>query len=112
MSEPNQSGLSDNAAGGLAYITVIPAIVFLIMEPYNKSPFVRFHCWQSIFLFIACVVVDMVLGFIPIIGWFILLPLFGLGVLILWIIVMVKAFGGQKFVIPLIGPFAEKQAGA
>jgi len=31
----SQSGLSDNAAGGLAYITVIPAIIFLILEPYN-----------------------------------------------------------------------------
>lgn len=33
---PAQSGLSDNAAGALAYVTIIPAIIFLIVEPYNK----------------------------------------------------------------------------
>ena len=52
--EPNataaSSGLSDNAAGALAYLTVIPAIIFLIVEPYNKNSFVRFHSWQCIFL--------------------------------------------------------------
>ena len=48
-----QSGLSDNAAGALAYITIIPAIIFLLVEPYNKNSFVRFHAWQCIFLGIA-----------------------------------------------------------
>src|SRR3954467_4563543 len=60
----SQSGLSDNAAGGLAYITVIPAIIFLILEPYNRSSFVRFHAWQCIFLTIGCVVVDVALSFL------------------------------------------------
>ena len=53
--EPLQ-GLSDNAAGAIAYITIIPAIVFLLVEPYNKKPFVRFHAWQCIFLYVACIV--------------------------------------------------------
>jgi len=68
---PTSSGLTDNAACGLAYVTFIPAIIFLIVEPYNRSPNVRFHSWQSIFLAIAWVVVDMVLIFIghmPLIG--------------------------------------------
>ena len=64
MPEPNQSGLSDNAAGGLAYITIIPAIVFLIVEPFNKNSFVRFHSWQCIFLAIAWFAVDIVLAII------------------------------------------------
>ena len=46
MSDSNPSGLSDNAAAGIAYITIIPAIVFLIIEPFKRSPFVRFHAWQ------------------------------------------------------------------
>ena len=108
--EQNQTGLSDDAVSGLAYITFIPAIIFLVVAPYNQKASIRFHCWQSIFLGIACVVIDVVLTMIPFIGW-IVLPLFGLGVLILWIMCVVKAFQGQKFVIPLIGPFAEKQAG-
>jgi uncharacterized membrane protein len=115
VSDPNQSGLSDNAAGGLAYITIIPAIVFLIVAPFNKNSYVRFHSWQSIFLAIAWFVIEValiVVHMLPVIGWFtwILRPLVGLGFFILWIIVLIKAFNGQKFKIPLIGDLAEKQA--
>ncbi len=113
--EPNtpaaSSGLSDNAAGALAYVTIIPAIIFLLVEPYNKKQSVRFHSWQCIFLFIACIVIEIILGMIPIVGW-IILPFFGLGVLVLVIFLIIKASQGKKLVLPVIGPFAEKQAGA
>src|SRR5213082_1956486 len=46
-------GLSETAAGVIAYITIIPAIIFLVMDPYNRSSFIRFHAWQSIFFGIA-----------------------------------------------------------
>ena len=46
-------GLSDTAAGALAYITFIPAIIFLVMPPYNTKPFIRFHAFQSIGLAIC-----------------------------------------------------------
>ena len=42
----NSWGLSDNAAAGIAYITIIPAIVFLIIDPFRRSSYVRFHAWQ------------------------------------------------------------------
>lgn len=106
---PQSSGLSETAAGAIAYITIIPAIIFLAMEPYNRSSFVRFHSWQSIFLGIAAIAIDIVLTFIPIIGW-ILLPIIGLGFLVLWIIVIIKASKGERFKIPFIGNFAEQQA--
>ncbi|MGP8271930.1 MAG: DUF4870 domain-containing protein [Terracidiphilus sp.] len=113
--ETTQSGLSDNAAGGLAYITIIPAIVFLVVAPYNRIPFVRFHSWQSIFLAIAWVAADvvlMILGHMPFIGLInvVLWPLVALGFFILWIIVLIKAFNGERFKIPVIGDLAEKQA--
>lgn len=108
---PVQSGLSSNAAGALAYVTIIPAIIFLIIEPYNKNSFVRFHSWQSIFLGIATFAIDMLLGFIPIVGWMIL-PLAMLGFLVLWVICLLKAVKGERFKLPLIGNFAEQQAGA
>jgi uncharacterized membrane protein len=111
MPEPNQSGLSDNAAGALAYVTFIPAIIFLVVEPYNKNSYIRFHSWQSIFLGIAIFAIDIVLTVIPILGW-ILLPFAMLGFLILWIICLVKALNGQRFKLPFIGNLAEKQAGA
>ena len=103
------SGLSEPAAGAIAYITIIPAIIFLAMEPYNRSSFVRFHAWQSIFLGIAAIAIDIILTFIPIVGW-ILLPIIGLGFLILWIIVIIKASKGERFKVPFIGNFAEQQA--
>jgi uncharacterized membrane protein len=103
------SGLSETAAGVIAYITIIPAIIFLAMEPYNRSSFVRFHSWQSIFLGIAAIAISIVLVVIPIIGW-ILLPILDLGLLVLWIIVVVKANKGERYKLPFIGNFAEQQA--
>lgn len=109
--QPVQSGLSSNAAGALAYVTIIPAIIFLIIEPYNKNSYVRFHSWQSIFLGIAMFAVDMVLSFIPIVGW-VIIPFAMLGFLVLWVICLIKALKGERFKLPLIGNFAERQAGA
>jgi uncharacterized membrane protein len=70
MPEPNQSGLSDNAAGAIAYITIVPAIVFLVLEPYNKSAFIRFHAWQSIFFSIVAFVVYVALKMFFMVGLF------------------------------------------
>jgi uncharacterized membrane protein len=112
--ETPQNGLSETAASGLAYFTFIPAIIFLVVAPYNASASVRFHSWQSIFLTAVAVVVwvlNMILAFIPIIGWLIML-LLSLGLLVLWILCVIKAFGGQRFKIPVIGDLAQKQAGA
>jgi uncharacterized membrane protein len=103
------SGLSETAAGAIAYITIIPAIIFLAMEPYNRSSFVRFHAWQSIFFGIAAFAVHLILAVIPIIGWLLMVPV-GLAFLILWIIVIIKASKGERFKIPFIGNFAEQQA--
>jgi uncharacterized membrane protein len=113
--EASQSGLSDNAASGLAYITVIPAIIFLIIEPFNRNPVVRFHSWQSIFLGIGWVVVDIaliILGRIPVLGWSTLFlgPIIGLAFLIVWLIVLINAFNGKRLKLPIVGDLAEKQA--
>ncbi len=111
------SGLTDNVAGLLAYITIIPAIIFLVLEPYNRSRFIRFHCFQSIFFHVGVVIIWIILGVIsalPFLGWATLLiwPLVGLGFLVLWILMLVKAYGGQMWKLPVIGDLAEKQAGA
>lgn len=107
---PAQSGLSDSAAGALAYVTIIPAIIFLIVEPYNRNSFVRFHSWQSIFFGIAFVAVHIVLGIIPVIGWLIL-ALLDLAFLVVWIILLLKALKGERWQLPVIGKFAAQQAG-
>jgi uncharacterized membrane protein len=107
---PAQSGLSDNAAGALAYVTVIPAIIFLLVEPFNKNPYIKFHAWQSIFLNIALFAVS-VIGIIPILGW--LIFLIGVPVLLIaGLICLINALQGKRFKLPFLGNLAEKQAGA
>ncbi len=111
----SQTGLSDNAAGGLAYVTVIPAILFLAMAPYNRNSYIRFHAWQSIFLTIACFAVDVlliVLGRMPFLGFMTLFlwPLAGLAIFVAWLIVLIKAFNGERFKLPILGDIAERQA--
>ena len=115
MTDSTPTGISDNGAGALAYITIIPAIIFLAMPPYNKSSYVRFHAWQSIFLTVAWIALFIVLaivGRLPIIGWFVwpLMMLIDLGMFILWLFVVLKALNGVKLSVPIIGPLAEQQA--
>src|SRR5215469_12034700 len=108
MSEATtQSGLSDNAAGALAYITIIPSIIFLLVEPYNKNSFVKFHAWQNIGIVIGWFACSLIM-IIPILGW-IAGGVGDVALLVCWIICIVKAAGGQKFMVPFIGAFAEKQ---
>jgi uncharacterized membrane protein len=113
---PAAAGLTDNVAGMLAYL-LIPAIAFLVIEPYNKRRFIRFHSFQCIFLAIALTAVGIALGVlwhIPFLGWLVLVllwPLVSLGELILWLYLMYKAYQGQMFKLPVIGDMAEQQAG-
>jgi uncharacterized membrane protein len=110
-------GITDNVAGMLAYFTIIPSIIFLVMEPYNKSRFIRFHSFQNLFFCLALMVIYVglwILGMVP--GLiFLTLPLHGLvwlGSFVVWIILVIKAYQGQMFKLPVIGDLAEKQANA
>jgi len=96
-------------AGALAYVTIIPAIVFLLLEPFNKKRFVRFHAFQSIFVYIAWIIIGIGLsfiGFIPMLWTFVRLALF-----VTLLILALKAYQGQMFKLPVIGDIAEQQAG-
>lgn len=114
--ESVQSGLSEAAASGLAYLTFIPAIIFLVVAPYNQNSNVRFHAWQSIFLSIVWAVVWiglMVIGVIPMLNFslVVITPIAAIAFFILWLIVLVQAFQGKRFKVPVVGDFALKQAG-
>ncbi|MGB6729251.1 MAG: hypothetical protein WBE74_25375 [Terracidiphilus sp.] len=113
--ESAQNGLSEAAASGLAYLTFIPAIIFLVVAPYNQNSTVRFHAWQSIFLSISWAVVWIVLlviGVIPVFNFILLVitPIAAIGFFILWVFVLVQAFLGKRLKIPLVGDFALRQA--
>jgi uncharacterized membrane protein len=116
------SGLTPTAAAAISYITVIPAILFLVMDPYKKMPLVRFHSFQNIFMCVAYIafwivvaVFSAILAFIPFLRMLIfLIPflyvLVGLGFFILWLVAIIKASKGEWFKIPFIGDFAMKMA--
>jgi uncharacterized membrane protein len=115
VAEGQVGGLTENVAGALAYVTIIPAVLFLIIEPYNKNRFVRFHAFQSIFFHVAWIVLWVglgIFGHLPLLGWASLLlwPLIGLAGFVLWLVLGFKAYQGQKFKLPIIGDMAEKQA--
>jgi uncharacterized membrane protein len=110
-------GMSENVAGMLAYVTIIPAIVFLLVAPYNRSKFIRFHSFQCIFVTVAWIALGIALSIvaaIPVLGWLTLFiwPVVMLGALALWIILLLKANQGQMWKVPFIGDLAEKQASA
>ncbi len=85
----------------------ISGLVFLLLEKDNK--FVRFHAMQSIVTF-GVLNLSFSLILIPIIGW-IISYLISVLAFVLWIILMIKAYQGQKYKLPWAGNFAEKQAG-
>lgn len=100
------AGINQNVAGLLCYLAGwITGLVFFLIEKENK--FVRFHAMQSIITFGALTVLFMVLGFIPFVGG-IIMPFLGLAQLVLWILLMVKAYNGVYFKLPVIGDLAEK----
>jgi uncharacterized membrane protein len=114
------SGLSDNAAAAIAYITIIPSILFLVLDPYKRIPLVRFHSVQNLVLvvawtiiWVAIAIIEIVLHFIPLIGILFMLVNFFVFVVffIAWLLALIKAAQGQFFKLPFIGDFAAKLAG-
>ncbi len=109
------AGTNDNIAGALAYLTFVPAIILLLIEPYKRSRFVRFHAFQSLFLTAACLAMAIVfwaVGTIAVLN-LLLIPIaliICLGVFLLVLILIIKAYQGETFKLPVIGDLAEKQA--
>jgi uncharacterized membrane protein len=103
------SGIEPNLAGLLCYaVWWITGIIFLLIEKENK--FIRFHAIQSIFTFGAISIIQIILGFIPVVGW-ILGVIVWVAAFILWILLMYQAYQGKMFKLPIVGDIAEKQSG-
>ena len=100
-------GIDENIEGLLCYVLGwITGIVFLVLEKENK--FVRFHAMQSLATFLAFFIILFIVGMIPLIGWF--FHMIGwIIMVILWLFLMYKAFKGERYKLPVVGDFAEKQ---
>jgi uncharacterized membrane protein len=102
------SGFDENVAAALAYgLGWITGIIFLVTEPANK--FVRFHAMQSTIVFLALSVLTFVLQVIPFLGMliavFFVIPLSA----VLWLVLMFKAYQGERFKLPVVGDMAEQR---
>ena len=102
------TGLKPNVAALLAYVLGwITGLIIILIEKQNK--FVRFHAMQSIVTFGGLTVLLLVLGFIPVIGWA-AMPVVYVVELILWVVLMIKAYQGETFKLPIAGDIAEKNS--
>ena len=108
-----QSGLSENVAGLLCY--VLGWITGLIFYFIDKRPFVRFHAAQSIVVFGGLTIIRIVLSMLFVAGGaaglsvgFGLLTLVSILGVVLWILLMIKAYQGEKFRIPLAADLADQ----
>ena len=101
--------LDPNLAGLLCYLGWwITGVVFLVLE--QKRPSVRFHAIQSIIVFGVLFLATAMLSPIPFVGWF-FGALLGTMSFVLWIVLMLKAYNGVLFKVPLAGDVAEKASG-
>lgn len=117
---PASAGLEENMACALCYLlAVLTGVLFLVMEPYSKNRTIRFHAFQSIFTWLGMVVIGIgvaivgsLVGFLPFVGWLIYIVLwagFVLGSFALWVMLMYKAYNKEMWVLPVVGPLAQKQ---
>lgn len=117
----DSTGLTPNIAAGIcAAVPLVGGLVFLSIE--KRDQFVRFWAMQSVFFgvgFAAVFIMIAVVGFIcvgiPIIGW-LFIPLLAviaiclkIAALVLWIIMIVKAFSNVEWEIPVLGKLARRQ---
>jgi uncharacterized membrane protein len=113
------TALQPNIARLLCYILgFVTGIFFLVAEPYRRDAFVRFHAYQSIFLSVGGIVLRLALGmllsFTPWTLWSLISTissLVSLAVFLVFLLLMYKAYGNERFKLPVIGDLAERQAG-
>ncbi len=105
------SGLTENTASALCYLFgLVTGIIFLVLAPYNQNRTIRFHAFQSIFLHVAVIILWVILLIVTHGFGFLLAPLFGLAVFLLWLYMLYTAYNNKKVKLPVIGDLAEKQA--
>jgi len=101
-------GMQPNLAALLSYfLGFITGLVFYLVEKKNK--FVRFHAMQSMVVFGGIFVINLVAVAIPVLGLLISVLLSLLSI-VLWVLLMIKAYQGEFFKLPIAGDIAEKNS--
>jgi len=103
--EKTSTGLDANLAAALSYLVgFVTGVIFLVMEKENR--FVRFHAMQSTLVFAGIVALDILLQIVPIVGALVVVFLVIPASAILWLLLMFKAYQGEEFRLPVVGPIA------
>lgn len=120
LPELRTTSTRDALLGALAYVALVPAIIFLALPSLKASKFVRFHSWQSIFFTLAAIILAICMR--GLFAFFSLFPGTGflLGVLasglvflalvFLWLVLVTKAIQGEAYEVPWLGRLAENLA--
>ncbi len=107
MSNNTALGIDENLEALLCYIVGwVTGIIFLFLEKENE--FVRFHAMQSLVTFAGLFIIGIIAPVIPILGSIISLLMFPVGI-VLWLLLMYKSYNGERYKLPYVGDFSEKQ---
>ena len=118
---PGVEPLSRDAwLGALAYFSVVPAIVLLLVPAIRRNRYVRFNAWQSVLFSVSAIVIGgltrlafAALSVFPFGGFllaWLLAGLVSLAFVFLWIAITIKAALGDAFELPLTGRWSERLA--
>ena len=103
----SSTGMDENVAALVSILFApISSLIFFLIE--KDSKFVKFHALQSGILAVALGLASIILGFIPVIGW-IILAILPLATFVLYIFMLMKAYKGEWFELPVIGKIAMDQ---
>lgn len=103
--------IDDNIANALCYLLLgVTGTLMLFLEPYRHNHRVRFHAFQAILLNLVIILVWLAISLLGRHLAMLLSPVFTLGTLVLWLLLIGTAWQNERIVLPVIGPLAEKQA--
>jgi uncharacterized membrane protein len=102
--EKSATGLPKNTAAALSYVLgPVTGVVFYLIE---KDPYVKFHAMQSTVVFLALFILQWVFGITIIL--LPLVPLISILGFVLWLLLIYKAWQGEKFEVPVLGKYAKQ----
>jgi len=106
---PAASGIDGKTIAIISYLTWIGWIIAFVLYNSNKSKLAAYHLRQTLALMILSIlvyIVQIMLIFIPFLGWAVAILLW-IGLVVLWVLGLVAAFNGEEKPIPVIGPMAQ-----
>jgi uncharacterized membrane protein len=98
------TGLNENLSAALCYLFGwLSGLVFLLVE--QRNGYVRFHAWQSLLTFGGLSLIAVFGGWLPMLGS-VIVPVISLITFVVWIVMMIKAYKGERYRLPIVGEIA------